>query len=75
MDETRVEERLREFLSTIANDDREIGHILDFCGGPDGWQRLLEFIEDGHTDRVEVMLMSSQIGIESGVVEGELVEE
>ena len=75
MDESRVEERLRELLKTIVNDEFEVDGVLTFCSLPKNRVKLLEFIEDGHTGRIEVMDMASILSIESGTSEGELEEE
>ena len=62
-------------LQNIKNDLFFIQFIFDYCENQQDRKRLLEYIYSGPNDRKEVLLMASQIGIESGTVEGELLDD
>lgn len=70
---TEIDTELIRLLRTIKDDDFFITFILDYCESQEDRKRLLAYINSGHNDRKEVLLMASQIGIESGNVEGELI--
>lgn len=71
--ETGIE--LNSILRSIKDDDFFLEFIFDYCESTKDRERLLDYIRSGHADRKEVLLMASQIGIESGNVEGELIED
>ena len=71
----KVDNELNALLRKIKDDDFFVQFIFDYCESQDDRKRLLEFIKSGHDERKEVLLMASQIGIESGNVEGEFEDE
>ena len=75
MDYTEVDTELRDKVSNICNRDTYVKAIFLYCESQEDRKRLLDFIKADHDDRKEVLLMASQIGIESGTVEGELIDE
>lgn len=72
---TTTDNELYNVLQNIKNDLFFIQFIFDYCENQQDRKRLLEYIYSGHNDRKEVLLMASQIGIESGTVEGELLDD
>lgn len=64
-----------QFLLEIKNSESFVDFIFNYCESQEDRKRLLDYIQSGHTDRKEVLLMASQIGIESGTVEGEFEED
>lgn len=75
MKKTKIDELLQEELAKIKDDKKFIDFIFNYCESQDDRKKLLIFILDGHDERKEVLLMASQIGIESGTVEGELEDD
>ncbi len=73
--ETKIDELLQNELLKIKNDKKFIDFIYNYCESQDDRNRLLNYILNESNDRKDVLLMASQIGIESGTVEGELEEE
>ena len=73
--QTEVDKELNALLRKIKDDNFFVQFIFDYCESQDDRKRLLEFIKSGHDERKEVLLMASQIGIESGNVEGEFEDE
>ncbi len=75
MIETSIDKKLHTKLREIEDDNLFVEGIFVYCESQEDRERLLTYIKDGHTDRIEILSMASQIGIESGIVEGELVDE
>lgn len=71
---TDVDTELYEILISICDEDIFMKGIFLYCESQNDRKRLTEYIKTGHYDRKEVILMASQIGIESGNVEGKLIE-
>lgn len=69
-----IEQELRRILPQIDDDALFSKAILLYCESYEDRKRLLDYINSGHYERKEVLLMASQIGIESGNVEGELID-
>ena len=72
---TSIDKDLLKHLKTISNEDSFSEYIFLSCESQEDRKRLLSYIESGHTNRKDILLMTSQIGIESGTVEGELEDE
>ena len=72
---TDTDKSLYDELIKIKNSEKFISFIFNYCESQEDRKKLLSFIISGNNDRKEVLLMASQIGIESGTVEGELEEE
>ena len=72
---TATDYEMNKVLRKIRDEDSFVEFIFDYCESQEDRKRLLDFIKSGHDDRKEVLLMASQIGIESGTVEGELIDE
>lgn len=66
---------LEKELKKIKDDDSFVRFIFAYCASLQDRERLLEFIRNVTNDRIEVLLMAQQIGIESGNVEGEFIDE
>ena len=64
-----------EKINKIKDDEKFVRFIFNYCETQNDRNRLLMYIQRGNNDRKQVLLMASQIGIESGTVEGELEEE
>lgn len=73
--ETRLDKQLNEELLKIRDDVKFVGFIFNYCESQEDRQKLLSYILAGNNERKQVLLMASQIGIESGTVEGELEDE
>lgn len=73
--ESKIDETLQEELLKIKDDKKFISFIFNYCESQDDRKRLLDYILNVSNDRKDVLLMASQIGIESGTVEGELEDE
>ena len=71
---TKTDIELHHLLRNNKNDNFFVEFIFDYCESQQDRERLLGYIKSGHSERKEVLLMASQIGIESGTVEGELVD-
>ena len=72
---TEIDKKLLDEIIKIKAEDSYINGIFLFCESQSDRKRLLDFILSGHNERKEVLLMASQIGIESGTVEGELIDD
>ena len=72
---TPIDQILYEELIKIKDDEKFVGFIFNYCESQDDRSKLLAFILNGNNERKQVLLMASQIGIESGTVEGGLEEE
>lgn len=72
---TQVDQELHNRLQKIDDGNTYNKAIFLYCESQKDREKLLDFIKSGHDDRKEVLLMASQIGIESGNVEGELIDE
>lgn len=70
-----INNELKEELKKIKNDKSFVDFIFAYCESQADRKKLLDFIRNVTNDRIEVLLMASQIGIESGTVEGELIDE
>ena len=73
--ETALDMQLKEELLTIKDDAKFVNFIFNYCESQRDRQKLLSYILAGNRERKQVLLMASQIGIESGTVEGELEDE
>lgn len=72
---TEIDKKLYAELMNIRTEKTFINLIFNYCDSQESRMRLLNFIENTSNDRIQVLLMASQIGIESGTVEGELEDE
>lgn len=72
---TDTDKSLYDELIKIKDSEKFVNFIFIYCESQGDRKKLLSFILNGNNDRKEVLLMASQIGIESGTVEGELEEE
>ena len=72
---TKVDKELHEKIEQIDNENIYAKAIFEYCESQKDRKRLLTYINEGNTDRRDVLLMASQIGIENGTVEGELVDD
>ena len=72
---TAIDKELCSELIKIKDDEKFAEFIFNYCESQQDRKKLLSFISNGNNDRKQVLLMASQIGIESGTVEGELEEE
>ena len=75
MDKTKIYTMLEEELNKIREEKSFVQFVFDYCETQDERERLLQFILSGHNERKEVLLMASQIAIEDGTSEGELIDE
>lgn len=66
---------LEKELLKIRDDKGFVNFIFAYCESLSDRKKLLDFIKNVSNDRIEVLLMASQIGIESGTVIGELIED
>ena len=73
--ETIIDKELMKALRETNSTESDIKGIFCFCGDQVERQKLLEYIQEGHHERKEIMLMSSQIALENGHAEGDLTEE
>lgn len=71
---TTIDKELNEKISKIDDEPIYAEAVFEYCESQEDRKRLLDFIKTGHDERKEVLLMATQIGIESGNVEGELIE-
>lgn len=72
--ETDIDKALYGELIKIKDSKQFTNFIFNYCETQEDRKKLLAFINEVSNDRKEVLLMASQIGIESGTVEGELEE-
>ena len=72
---TEIDKELEKEILKIDKEHNFLEFIFNYCESQEDRKKLLLFIKAGNTVRSQVCLMASQIGIESGNVEGELVEE
>ena len=72
---TELDKELYDILQTIDDEEIYSEGVFEFCESQEDRAKLLEYIKDGHFDRIDVLDMATMIGIESGTVEGELIEE
>lgn len=72
---TIIDKELGELISKIDDEPIYAEAVFEFCESQEDRKRLLDFIKSGHDERKEVLLMATQIGIESETVEGELIDE
>ena len=75
MNKTELDKTLEDELVKIRQEKGFIRFVFNYCETQEERKRLLTFIQSGHNQRKEVLLMASQIAIEAGTSEGELVEE
>ena len=73
--ETALDIQLKDELLTIKDDAKFVNFIFNYCESQSDREKLLSYILAGNRERKQVLLMASQIGIESGTVEGELEDE
>lgn len=71
---TDIDKSLHDELIKIKDSKSFVSIIFNYCESQEDRKKLLSYILNGNNDRKEVLLMASQIGIESGTVEGELEE-
>ena len=71
---TDIDKSLHDELIKIKDSKKFVNFIFNYCESQEDRNKLLSFILQGNNDRKDVLLMASQIGIESGTVEGELEE-
>lgn len=72
--ETDIDKALHDELTKIKDSKQFVNFIFNYCETQEEREKLLTYIRNVSNDRKEVLLMASQIGIESGTVEGELEE-
>ena len=72
---TDTDKSLHDELIKIKDSDKFVNFVFNYCESQEDRKKMLSFILNGNNDRKEVLLMASQIGIESGTAEGELEEE
>lgn len=72
---TDIDKELSDKLHDICDESIYTKGIFLYCESQEDREKLLAYINSGHDERKEVLLMASQIGIESGNVEGELIDE
>ncbi len=72
---TKLDKELYEKILEIDDGETYLEAVFLYCESQKDRKRLLKYIEEGNTERKAVLLMASQIGIESGVVEGELLDD
>lgn len=70
-----IDDELEKELIKIKDDKGFVNFIFAYCESQSDRKRLLDFIQNVTNDRIEVLLMAQQIGIESGTVEGELIDD
>ena len=76
MIKTIIDQELYDLLINIDDEDKLfIKGIFLYCESQEDREKLIEYIKNGHSDRKEVILMATMIGIEEGNVEGEIIEE
>lgn len=75
MNKTELDKTLENELTKIRPEKGFIRFVFNYCETQEERKRLLTFIQNGHNERKEVLLMASQIAIEAGTSEGELIEE
>ena len=75
MNKTELDKTLENELTKIRPEKGFIRFVFNYCETQEERERLLLFIQSGHNERKEVLLMASQIAIEAGTSEGELIEE
>lgn len=72
--DTRIDILLKNELLKIRNEEQIVNFVFSYCISQKDRKRLLNYIQNESNDRKDVLLMASQIGIESGTAEGELEE-
>ena len=72
---TEIDKSLHAELIKLNDGKNIVDFIFNYCESQSDRKKLLEYILKGNNERKQVLLMASQIGIESGTVEGELEEE
>ena len=72
--ETDVDKSLHSELVKIKDSRTFVNFVFNYCESQEDRKKMLSYILQGNNDRKEVLLMASQIGIESGTAEGELEE-
>lgn len=72
---TEIDKILLAELIKIRNEKSFCDFIFNYCESQSDRKRLLDYILYVSNDRKNVLLMASQIGIESGTVDGELEDE
>jgi hypothetical protein len=72
--QTDIDKALNDELLKIKDSSKFVNFIFNYCESQEDRKKLLSYILNGNNDRKDVLLMASQIGIESGTVEGELEE-
>lgn len=68
---TDIDKSLYDELIKIKNSKTFVDFVFNYCESQEDRKKILYYILSGNNDRKEVLLMASQIGIESGVAEGE----
>ncbi len=63
---TDIDKELCDKLHDICDENTYMKGILLYCESQKDREKLLAYINAGHDGRKEVLLMASQIGIESG---------
>ncbi len=72
---TKLDKELYKKILEIDDEEIYIEAVFLYCESQRDRKRLLKYIEEGNTERKAVLLMASQIGIENGTVEGELIDD
>ena len=73
--QTDIDNKLHSKLLEIDEEQDFLDFVFDYCESQEDREKILTYINAGHDDRIEVLLMASQISIENGNSEGELEEE
>ena len=71
---TKIDKELYNKLAEISDRKDFIEFVFDFCESQKDRKRILDYIDKGHHNRIEILLMSSQVSIENGNSEGELID-
>jgi len=72
---TEIDKSLHAELIKINDSKKFVDFVFNYCESQSDREKLLEYILQGNNERKQVLLMASQLGIESGTVEGELEED
>ena len=72
---TKLDKELYNKLAGISDREDFSEFVFDYCESQADRKKILAYINEGNDDRIKVLLMASQISIENGNSEGELIEE
>lgn len=72
---TKLDKELYSKLVSISDREDFLEFVYDYCESQADRKKILAYVNEGNNDRIKVLLMASQISIENGNSEGELIEE